>query len=117
MTRFVSRKIIELLQARFSLNQLFMVVSGFYDCASALLKYRNYQKNSVITLWEMVLAVGTISPKGFVQFYSCNKAVAYVFPHEAEPSSATRTGQYLLDCYYNPACPRSNLDLTLYVYL
>ena len=42
----------------------------------------------------------TISPKGIVQFWSCNKAVANVFPHKAEPSSATRTGQYLLDCYY-----------------
>jgi len=25
------------------LNQLFMVFSGFYDCVSALLKYRSYQ--------------------------------------------------------------------------
>jgi len=40
----------------------------------------------------------TISTKGIVQFWSCNKAVANVFPHKAEPSSATRTGQYLSDC-------------------
>ena len=40
---------------------------------------------------------GTISPKGSVQLWSCDKVVAYVFPHEAEPSSAIRTGQYLLD--------------------
>jgi len=30
------------------------------------------------------------------RFRSCNKAVANVFPHKAEPSCATRTGQYLL---------------------
>jgi len=52
----------------------------------------------------------TFSPKGIVQFWSCNKAVASAFPHKAEPSSAT--GQYivqfwsrskevyLLDCWY-----------------
>jgi len=42
----------------------------------------------------------TISPKGIVQLWSWNKAVANVFPHKAEPSSATRTGQHLLDCWY-----------------
>ena len=53
--------------------------------------------------WLTMLSVNekhpycTISPKGIVQFWSCNKAVANVFPHKAEPSSATRTGQYLLD--------------------
>ena len=36
--------------------------------------------------------------KRYVQFWSCNKAVAYVFPHRVEPSSAIRTGQYLLNC-------------------
>jgi len=41
---------------------------------------------------------GTVSPKGSVQFWSCDKVVAYVFPHKAEPSSAIRTGQYILDC-------------------
>ena len=30
-------------------------------------------------------------------FWSCNKAVANAFPHKAEPSCATKTGQYLLD--------------------
>jgi len=40
----------------------------------------------------------TISPKGIVLLWSCNKAVAYVFPYKAEPSSATRMGQNLLDC-------------------
>jgi len=40
----------------------------------------------------------TSSPKGIVRFWSCNKAVTNVFPHKAEPSSAFRTGQYLLDC-------------------
>ena len=39
---------------------------------------------------------GTIVPKGIVRFRSCNKAVVNVFPHKAEPSCATRTGQYLL---------------------
>jgi len=39
----------------------------------------------------------TISPKGIVRFRSRNKAVAYVFLHKAEPSSATGTAQYLLD--------------------
>jgi len=39
----------------------------------------------------------TIRPKGIVQFWSCNKAVAYVLPHKTEPTSATRTGQYLFD--------------------
>jgi len=38
----------------------------------------------------------TIVPKGIVRFRSCYKAVVNVFPHEAEPSCATRTGQYLL---------------------
>jgi len=38
-----------------------------------------------------------ISPKGIVQFWSCNKAETNVFPHKAELSSAARTGQYLLD--------------------
>jgi len=38
----------------------------------------------------------TIVPKGIVRFRSCNKAVANVFPHKAEPSCATRTGQCLL---------------------
>jgi len=42
--------------------------------------------------------LGTSNPKGIVQFWSCNKAVAKVFPHKAELSIATRTGQYLLDC-------------------
>ena len=42
--------------------------------------------------------LGASSPKGIVQFWSCNKAVTNVFPHKAEPSSATRTGQYILDC-------------------
>jgi len=37
----------------------------------------------------------TIVPKGIVRFRSCNKAVVNVFPHKAEPSCATRTGQYL----------------------
>ena len=32
---------------------------------------------------------------------SCNKAVANLFPHTAEPSSATRTGQCLLDCKHS----------------
>jgi len=41
--------------------------------------------------------VSTISPKAIVRFWSCNKAVANVFLHKAEPSSATGTGQYLLD--------------------
>jgi len=35
--------------------------------------------------------------KGIDQFWPCNKAVANVFPHKAEPSSATTPGQYLLD--------------------
>jgi len=39
----------------------------------------------------------TISSKGIVQFRLGKKAVANVFPHKTEPSSATRTGQYLLD--------------------
>jgi len=39
----------------------------------------------------------TISPKSISQFWSCNQAVAYVFHHKAEPSSATGTIQYLLD--------------------
>jgi len=33
---------------------------------------------------------GTISPKGIVRFWSCNKAVANVFLHKAEPSCETR---------------------------
>jgi len=33
---------------------------------------------------------GTISTKGTVLFWSCNKAVAYVFLHKAEPSCATQ---------------------------
>jgi len=48
------------------------------------------------TFWT----VSTISPKGIFRFWSCNKAVAIVFPHKAEPSSAARTGQYFLDCLY-----------------
>jgi len=51
-----------------------------------------------VGLLKTTLALCTISPKGILQFWSCNKAVANVFPHKAEPSSATRTGQYLLDC-------------------
>ena len=44
-----------------------------------------------------IMRTCTISPKGIVWFRSCNKAVAYVFLHKAEPSSATGTGQDLLD--------------------
>jgi len=47
---------------------------------------------------NLTSTISAISPKGIVQFWSCNKAVANVFPHKAEPSSATKTGQYLLDC-------------------
>ena len=32
--------------------------------------------------------------------WSCSKAVVNVSLHKAEPSSAARTGQYLLDCEY-----------------
>jgi len=42
----------------------------------------------------------TSSPKGMVRFWTCYKAVANVFPNKAEPSCTTRTGQYLLDCWY-----------------
>jgi len=43
------------------------------------------------------ISIVTISPKGIVRFWSCNKAVVNVFPHKAEPSNMTRTGKYLLD--------------------
>jgi len=49
---------------------------------------------------ELAVSRRAISPKGIVQFWSCNKAVANVFPHKAEPSSVIRTGQYLLDYKY-----------------
>jgi len=52
-----------------------------------------------------VVIYSTISPKGIVQFWSCNKASANVFPHKTEPSSATRTGQYILDRLYIPFDP------------
>ena len=48
---------------------------------------------------ELRLRAGTISPKDNVQFWSCYKyKVAHVFPHKAELFTATRTGQYLLNC-------------------
>jgi len=37
----------------------------------------------------------TIRPRGIVQYWSCDKAVVNVIPQTAQPSSATRTGQYL----------------------
>jgi len=43
----------------------------------------------------------TIVPKGIVRFRSCIKAVVNIFPHKAEPSCATRTGQYLLERWYD----------------
>jgi len=56
-----------------------------------------------ITLWQLSSQVRycTISPEGIVQFLLCNKAVVNVFPQKAEPSYATRTGQYLLDWWYH----------------
>ena len=55
----------------------------------------------LISAWSDFLheSLSNISPKGIVRFRSCNKAVAYVFSQKTEPSSATRTGQYLLDWY------------------
>jgi len=55
---------------------------------------QNYGKFSCFSFFCLFV----ISPKGIVHFWSCNKAVAYVFPHKAEPSSAIRTVQDLLDC-------------------
>jgi len=48
--------------------------------------------------WSLQDRLSTISPNGtgIGLLWSCNKAVANVFPY-AEPSCATRTGQYLLD--------------------
>jgi len=42
MTRFVSWH--RILTPTSKVYHLFMVVSGFYDCVSVLLKYRSYQK-------------------------------------------------------------------------
>jgi len=58
----------------------------------------SYMKNS---FFRIELPIRTIRPKNTVQFWSCNKTVANVFPHRVEPSSVTKTGQYLLDCWYN----------------
>jgi len=55
---------------------------------------KNEKKRKVRTIHEQILS----NPKGIVRFWSRNKAVAYVFSHQAEPSSATRTGQCVLDC-------------------
>jgi len=37
------------------LNQLFMVILGFYDCVSTVLKYRLYQKKLSATALSMTL--------------------------------------------------------------
>jgi len=71
-------------------------VSFFY---SGCLVYGKLGKNGkcpdfIYDTW--ITGKCTIAPKGIVRFRSCNKAVVNVFPHKAEPSCATRTGQYLL---------------------
>jgi len=55
----------------------------------------------LVTLPRKVTWKSTISPKGIVQFWSCHKAVANVFPLKAEPSSATRTGRGAFDSAKN----------------
>jgi len=48
-----------------------------------------YHRNKYIL--EQAFSTSTISPKGIVRLWSCNKAVAYAFPRKAETSNARRT--------------------------
>jgi len=63
------------------------------------LRFDKFSLNQLTSkIVSILIFTGTSSPKGSVQFRSCNKAVVNVLPHKAEPSCTTRTGQYLLDC-------------------
>jgi len=73
------------------------MLRAMFTCAAS---NPNYEAHSLRKLQPCEIRNATdprtISPNGIVQFYSCNKAVVNVFSHKVEPSSATRTGQYLL---------------------